>query len=108
MGSVVALSFLYFISPIQSFNTLSKMNGSKISNFSNFQKYLKEIRKSLKFEKKFIFEINSEVRIALRVPPAETRLTVYRRFETYWCVGKPRPKGTATFYDVGLFEHVYC
>ena len=22
------------------------------------------------------------------------------------CVGKTRPKGTATFWDVGLFEHV--
>jgi hypothetical protein len=24
----------------------------------------------------------------------------------YWCVGKPRPKGTATFYNIDLFEHV--
>ena len=47
-------------------------------------------------------------RIALRVPPAETRLTVYRRFEN-----ETRPKGTATFYDMDLFEQVcslknYC
>ena len=37
--------------------------------------------------------------------PAETRLTVYRG-STYWCVGKPHPKGTATFYNGALFEHV--
>ena len=42
---------------------------------------------------------------ALRSIRAGTRLTVHRSLP-YWCVGKPRPKGTATFCNVGLFEHV--
>ena len=34
---------------------------------------------------------------------------VYRQVkleEQYWCVGKPRPKGTATFWNFDFFEHV--
>ena len=57
----------------------------------------------------------------LRVLRAETWLTVYRTIamtrraivyrqvkleEQYWCICKPRPRITATFYDLDLFEHV--
>ena len=31
---------------------------------------------------------------------------LYEFLATYWCIGKPHSKGTATSYNFDLFEHV--